>query len=285
MNLKPSVKCSGSLMMRASSSWICLLLVFASIARAQSPTPAQGRDYSAGVYRVVRVDSMGRLEVVASGGSGCPGTVGTPCVVEGVSANGAAVAGSPVQMGGSDGALVRYILVDTSGRIINVGAAADGAALAGNPLRIGISDGTNAQNVESASTVGMANNGLGILATLPAAFNGSTFQQSYVCPNPVGVSVAASGTTQIVALSGTTRIRVCGVYLTTASSVNVSLTRGTGSNCGTGTAALGGVYQVVSSISLDFGPSMALTTNAGDALCLTLSGAVSTTGTVIYAQF
>jgi hypothetical protein len=54
-------------------------------------------------------------------------------------------------VGGSDGANLRAIFVDSSGRQIVVGAAASGAAVAGNPVLIAGSDGTNARSIRTAT--------------------------------------------------------------------------------------------------------------------------------------
>lgn len=68
--------------------------------------------------------------------------------VQGTAADGAAASGNPVQIGGVDGsANVQAILVDTSGRIVVVGASAIAAAVAGNPVLQGLSDGTNARYI------------------------------------------------------------------------------------------------------------------------------------------
>ena len=63
-------------------------------------------------------------------GSGCPGTVGTPCVVDGPTAAGVAPVTPPVLQAGQDGApgLIRVFLVDSLGRTIIAGALADGVA-------------------------------------------------------------------------------------------------------------------------------------------------------------
>lgn len=73
--------------------------------------------------------------------------------VQGAGAEGAAVSGNPVRMGGSDGANIRSLATDASGRQIAVGAAADGAAIAGNPLAMGVYDGTNARYQRNAQSV------------------------------------------------------------------------------------------------------------------------------------
>jgi hypothetical protein len=43
------------------------VLVFFGIAESQTPQPISGRDYDSSTYRLVRVDSLGRLETITSG--------------------------------------------------------------------------------------------------------------------------------------------------------------------------------------------------------------------------
>ncbi len=87
----------------------------------------------------LKVDASGNLQITAAG-------AGTQTVV-GDAANGAAVAGNPVLVGGSDGTDARTMLTDTSGRQQVVGAAAAGAAVAGNPVLVAGSDGTDARTL------------------------------------------------------------------------------------------------------------------------------------------
>ena len=106
------------------------------------------------------------------------------------------------------------------------------------------------------------------------------------CTKKVVISESSSGNTQIIALSGSTVIRLCHVDLTMASGLNWNFTYGTGSNCGTGTTALSGVHQNVTGDAQDYGPNSPLIAPAGNAVCLNLSaGSILTTGTVIYAQY
>lgn len=81
--------------------------------------------------------------------TGLTGTVTISGVsdVEGAAAEGAAPSGNPVRMAGSDGAALRTLATDTTGRERVVGAAAAGAAHAGDPVLMGGSDGTNAQRL------------------------------------------------------------------------------------------------------------------------------------------
>jgi hypothetical protein len=75
-----------------------------------------------GVWIRVQVDANGKLVTSSGGGgSGCVGTVMTPCVVGGSAAAGAAIAGNPVPFGVDDGTDVRYASGDSSGNLnVNV---------------------------------------------------------------------------------------------------------------------------------------------------------------------
>jgi hypothetical protein len=123
------------------------------------------------------------------------------------------------------------------------------------------------------------------MRVFPFVFNGLNWDRPFICPNAVAVSVATTTRTQIIALSGSTNIRVCKIFLTPASAVDISFQSGTDSNCGTGTAAVGGTFTAVTSLTLDHDPESALRFGASNAACITLGAAVAVTGTIMYAQF
>lgn len=79
----------------------------------------------------------------AAASSGCP----SPCPVVGTASSGAPPSGAPVQVAGSDGANIRTLLTDTSGRQIIIGPAAAGAAVVGNPVLQGGTDGANVRTI------------------------------------------------------------------------------------------------------------------------------------------
>lgn len=81
-----------------------------------------------------------------------PNSVGLSVTNASVGSNGVAIPTSSTQAGGSDGTVLRPILVDASGRQIEVGAAASGAAVAGNPVLVAGSDGTNARTLKTDTT-------------------------------------------------------------------------------------------------------------------------------------
>lgn len=106
-------------------------------------------------------------------------------------------------------------------------------------------------------------------------------------------SVIISGTVdaQLVAVSGTTVIYVCGFNVTSAGDVNARLISGTGSVCATGTTARTGNYQLIASsgsgirgISMGFGNGPVTKTAAGEALCVDVSAAVQVDGVLTYVQ-
>jgi hypothetical protein len=102
--------------------------------------------------------------------------------------------------------------------------------------------------------------------------------------NSAALSLSASGLTQIVALSGSTVIRVSHISVGFTSAVNFQLEYGTGTNCGTGTTALTGVYVGIVAIALDFDLDPLLVP-AGKALCANLGAAITGGGLVKYAQY
>jgi hypothetical protein len=176
------------------------------------------------------------IDGVATVTGGIAGSLG----VGGNAANGAAISGSPVLTGGSDGANRRTLLTDTSGRSIVLAGSLDGSG---------------------------------------------AFLALQNCTKHAIISAASSGNNQIIALSGSTTIRVCHWDVTPASALDIKLTTGTGTACATGVADLTGLSQQVVAIVQDYGADAALLTPAGNAVCINLSGAVSTTGTITYAQY
>lgn len=244
----------------------------------------------------------------AGPGSGCVGTIATPCVVVGPGATAAAVVGSPVRIAGSDGTNTRNLITDTTGRAMAVGAAADGVAVAGNPLLMGGFDGTNAQsvstdtsgqvipsNASSAGADGVSNTvatQTGAAAAvlyprpMPVRFNGSTWDREYSCNSQAVITfTAASGSLEIVSLTASQVIRICHVSLSSSAATNITLQYGTGSNCGTGTTAISGAYNNVVTLAINFMPEAAPRTAASNAFCVVSSATATIGGMVVYAKY
>lgn len=142
-------------------------------------------------------------------------------------------------------------------------------------------------------------------------YNGTTFDRlrDAVAPAPIGVratgygstgasapvvcdqsvAINATATAQLVALSGTTAIYVCGFSMTlTGTSPTAQLEYGTGTACATGPVALTGAYAPAAGADLQDGGAQGaiMRTIAGQELCIVLGGTTpSAQGILTYAQF
>lgn len=102
-----------------------------------------------------------------------------------------------------------------------------------------------------------------------------------------------SGSTQLVALSGSTKIYVCAVHFISTSADSISFTEGTGTACATGATAVSGSTTAAS--GMDFpalggmteggGVGTVMNTSvAGDELCLLQSGTTKIAGNLEVVQ-
>lgn len=101
---------------------------------------------------------------------------------------------------------------------------------------------------------------------------------------PVAGTVAAS--TQIVALKTGARIYVTSLLLVPVATSVVTLTSGTGTNCGSNTTSLTGAltFAAAQTVNLGDGTGAVLATLPGHALCITIATAAAP-GSLAYAQF
>ena len=120
-------------------------------------------------------------------------------------------------------------------------------------------------------------------------FNGASYDRNFYCPNTSTFSVAST-TTQVVALSGSTKIRVCSVSLnpSTTTAGSVDLVYGTGSNCATGITTLTGAFTLPASavvnIPVPLTSNGPLITPAAQALCVRTATA-TVNGFITWAQY
>lgn len=102
----------------------------------------------------------------------------------------------------------------------------------------------------------------------------------------VPINVSTATTTQLVALSAGKAIYVTALDVIAGGTGNITFEYGTGSNCGTGTTALTGPYNLTAQTGLTKGAiGPVLIVPAGNALCVLTSAAVQMSGSVSYAQF
>jgi hypothetical protein len=188
--------------------------------------------------------------------------------------------GLPTGAGGGGGGSGGAVTI-ASGADVAQGAIGDTAWVSGNGTTIGLLK----------AIVGAVN------AAIPAG----TARIGYVSDDPctqltkTNLAIAtASGTTQIVAPSGSTQVYVCSISLISASTAVVNLVGGTGATCTTGTpvAALGSTtaasgMSLAANGGLTFGnggATVVRTTTAGHGLCLIQSGTTALAGNITYIQ-
>lgn len=214
----------------------------------------------------VNLLQVGGTAVVTGGVNGSVG-------VGGLAADGAAVAGRPVLVAGHDvTSVARTLQTDSSGQILPAGVSAVQ------------SDGSS--NTPTVAGVGSA--GAVTVSTVrdfPFRFNGSTWDREFGCTNQLTISTSSSGNVEIIPASGSTLIRICHLSVATGTPENIKFTRGTGTNCGTGTTDITGTYQSVSALAFDFTPAAALRGVAGSAICINQANGQAIGGLVIYAQY
>lgn len=141
----------------------------------------------------------------------------------------------------------------TSGSVTVVGAAANGAALSGNPVPVAFSDGAN--------------------NFIPQ-----------VCDKQAFVNLTDNSLTQVIALSGSTTIRVCHISFAAPAPADVKLRYGTGSNCGSGTTDLSALWKSVQSFDFTFPLGSPLKGVASNALCIIQTTSQAAGVMVVYGQ-
>lgn len=107
-----------------------------------------------------------------------------------------------------------------------------------------------------------------------------------VAKSSVSVNIASATTTQIVAISGTTTVYVCGwVFTAAGTNPTYQFEYGTGASCGSGTTVLTGTFlPVVSSVNSVFGAGTIIKGAAANAVCIVSGGTPSIQGAVTFVQ-
>lgn len=205
------------------------------------------------------------------GGSGCAGTDATPCIVAGPDAPGTTPTQNPVLVAGNTGlgGALEILDVDALGGIV-LGAATT-PSLGFNP---------------AVTTVGLSNGFSAAILAIPVGLDGtgSLYNSQYSCTLQGTLSSSTSGNQQLIAASGAFTIRICTIDFSTTIPENVSITSGTGANCGTGTAT---VKAITSAVAFDFEPGQLAPINggAGNAVCINPANAQAFTVNFTFAQF
>jgi hypothetical protein len=128
--------------------------------------------------------------------------------------------------------------------------------------------------------------------TIPIARWSSGLAIPIICDSATTGSVTTA-LTQIIALSGSKHIYICGIVFSgieSATGGNFIVDQGTGSNCGTGTATLFESYMptgVFTNYAYGSGLGVIFSTAGGDALCVGITAGTVTSAlvSITYSQF
>lgn len=195
-----------------------------------------------------------------------------------------------------------------SGTEMQVDIVADGAGLAldtsvdGVETLLGTIDADTSNMATSLGTLDNIVSGseaqVDVVGSLPAgtAYVGDVGLQAVVggsstdlvtCNSSVAINTASSGNTQLVALQSSQQVRVCGYNFIAGGDVDVQLIFGTGTACATGETDLTGPYDLTtnSGIVVQSPYWTGMASDASEALCIELSGAVQVSGVLFYTQY
>ncbi len=112
------------------------------------------------------------------------------------------------------------------------------------------------------------------------------FAKAADCTRVAPINITSSAT--IITGQVSQKIQICSVYIDASAAISLSIVEGTGTNCGTGTAAL--IGGTSASVTLGQGINLSLvaaepwlqTQTFGDNLCVLQSGAGNLSGIITY---
>lgn len=134
---------------------------------------------------------------------------------------------------------------------------------------------------------GATGNAVPARAGLMGANSGGNLTALIQADSSAPISISTATTTQIVALVSGKKIYVTSFDVIAAGTGNITFEYGTGANCGTGTTALTGAYNLTAQAGIAKGNGIGpvLVVPAGNALCVLTSAAVQMSGSLAYTQF
>jgi hypothetical protein len=251
---------------------VAAVAIAALAANAPTYTDVAGRLLDA--QGVVLIDTTGQPYNAAGSGGAAPNTV------TGNVASGAADSGNPVKVGGVYNSTLPTF---TNGQRGDLQVGVRGALNVSIFNAAGVSPvnaTTVAADAVSAGSVSLAGQ------SFLHVFNGASWDRQFTCASQTSATVTAAATTQLVALSGSTNIRVCSYQVGIATTGTYKFVSGTGSNCGTGTADLTPATNLTAGnvVAMSAGNNSIFRAGASNALCLAaVTGNVQVF--VSYAQF
>lgn len=106
------------------------------------------------------------------------------------------------------------------------------------------------------------------------------------CPQSMVINTAAAGPTQEIAALAGAKIRICSINVSSGTAEAIDFQQGTGTNCGTNNVQLTGLtHLAANSPWIQNFPTAGLVAIAGNAVCIHLSGANQTDGTITYSDY
>lgn len=165
-----------------------------------------------------------------------------------------------------------------SGAIV-AGAGADGAF---------VTDGTKADAPATLPTSTTAASGISIWKAIANALNSLLSAATTPLDNTsVPINISTATTTQLVALSGSTQVRITSWDVIAGGTGTFQLVYGTGTACATGQNPLTGAYPLTAQAGEAKGSGIGtiLKTPAGQAVCAVTVGAVQYSGSLSFQQF
>lgn len=127
----------------------------------------------------------------------------------------------------------------------------------------------------------------GFAGDIGAAAGTAGLHDEIKCTDSVAIDTASSGNVELVALTASEQIFVCGYDFIASGAVAVQMIYGTGTACATGETNLTGAYSLAANggIVKQMPNGNAMKAAVSNALCIELSGAVQVSGSVQYTKF
>jgi hypothetical protein len=246
------------------------------------------------------IETAGATGLNISGGTGLPTGTGAGGGGSGgggsnasVGATGSAVPGSATYNG----------MLVSGGNIVGESGSAWGSAPTGlnvfgvnadvlsSALPAGAATAANQEVTAPGTSATGAQAVQGVTGGVPIPSNGANTGGSFTSIIQAGASVpiniSTATTTQLVALAAGKAIYITAWDVIAGGAGNITLEYGAGSNCGTGTTAMTGAYNLAAQFGIAKGNGLGpvLVVPAGNALCAVTSAGVQMSGSVSYTQF
>jgi hypothetical protein len=254
--------------------------------------------------------------ITAASGSIASGAISSGAIASGAIASGAVASGAYASGSISDGAVVTLgnktdaKSTSTDGTSVSImqvlkeisameqSPAALPANQSVNVAQVGgnaISTGVGAAGTGTARVVDVASGTTGSAPPTQAGYiggigsgaTGGLLTGVTVCDTDAKLDMTTATTTEIVALTSSRKVRVCSYTVEVSGTAVVTFKYGTGSNCGTGTTALGPAWDLTAQTGLSHGTGFGevFRTPVSQALCVTSSAAVNVHVWVNYAVY